>query len=83
MQWHGREASLPVETLLELAWGLLKGFRVPLESFWAALGWVPGGSWQSLGGFKEASWTTDRDSKLCRTIFEKNRKFWASILGTF
>ena len=62
MQWHGHEATLPVETPLELAWGLLKGFRVPLESSWAALGWVPGGSWQALGGFQEASWTKDRDS---------------------
>ena len=62
MQWHGHEAPLPVETLLELAWGLLKSFRVPLESSWAGLGWVPGGSWQALGAFQGASWTNARDS---------------------
>ena len=40
----------------------LEGTWVPLEGPATALGRLPGGSWQALGGFQEVSWTKDRDS---------------------
>ena len=40
----------------------LEGTWVPLEGPGTALGRLPGGSWQALGGFQEVSWTKDRDS---------------------
>ena len=44
MQWHGHQAILPFETLLESAWGLLEGFGVPLEGLWTVLGGLLAGS---------------------------------------
>ena len=35
---------------------------VPLEGPGTALGRLPGGSGEALGGFQEASWAKDRDS---------------------
>ena len=40
----------------------LEGTWVLLEGPWTALGKLPGGSWQALGGFQEVSWTKDCDS---------------------
>ena len=48
---------------------LLEGSWVPLEGPGTALGRLPGGSWQALGGFQEASWTKDRDRQIFWTIF--------------
>ena len=62
MQWHGHEATLPSETILEAAWGLLEGFWLPPEGPWTALGRLLGGSWEALDGFQEASWTKGRNS---------------------
>ena len=62
---------------------LLQGSWVPLESPRTALGRLPGGSWQALGGFQEASWTKDRHIYNFLTIFRKIRKFGGTILATF
>ena len=62
MPWHGHHATLPSETFLEAAWGLVEGSWVALEGPWTALGKVFGGSWEALDGFQEASWAKDSNS---------------------
>ena len=74
MQWHGHPGTLPFETRLEAAWGLLEGSWVPPEGPGTALGRLLESSWEALGGFQEASWTKDRKS----SIFERFLKdLWA------
>ena len=77
MQWHGHEATLPSETLLEAAWGLLEGSWVPLE----VLERLWGGFWEALGGFQEASWTKDRNSYNFLDDFTKTKKRKNGIFG--
>ena len=73
MPWHGHHATLPSETFLEAAWGLVEGSWVALEDPWTALGKVFGGSWEVLDGFQEASWAKDNNSYNFSTIFEKKK----------
>ena len=49
MQWHGHHATLPSETFLEAAWGLLEGFWLPPEGPWTALGRLLMASKRHLG----------------------------------